>query len=115
MNILRKLYPWSIYIAKSRIKGAVSMRIDRVSSIYDTYSTQSATHSKGVDKVKSKDEVKLSTQAKDFATIRQKLADVPDVREDMVQDIKVRMKQGTYEVSSSDIAQKILSQFDFKG
>ncbi|MBE6024482.1 MAG: flagellar biosynthesis anti-sigma factor FlgM [Cellulosilyticum sp.] len=90
------------------------MRVDAVSRIYNTYSTQMASSAKDTDKAKSKDEVDFSTQAKDFAAIKKMLSDVPEVREDKVQDIKQRMENGTYNVSSEEVASKILSQTIFR-
>ena len=91
------------------------MRIDAINRIYSTYSAQATTGSKGVEKVKGKDEVDLSNVAKDFASIKRMLSDVPEVREDKVQDIKQKMEDGTYDVSSKDVASKILSQFNYRG
>ena len=91
------------------------MRIDAINRVYSTYSTQMAGAAKGIEKVKGKDEVDLSNVAKDFASIKKMLSDVPEVREDKVQDIKQKMENGTYDVSSKDVASKILSQFNYRG
>ena len=85
------------------------MRIDAINRVYDIYSKQGSATSKANGKVNSKDEVDLSSQAKDFATIKKMLAKETDVREELVQDIKQRIDNGTYNVSSKDVADKILS------
>lgn len=85
------------------------MRIDAINRGYDIYSKQVSATSKANGKVNSKDEVDLSSQAKDFATIKKMLAKETDVREELVQDIKQRIDNGTYNVSSKDVADKILS------
>ena len=76
------------------------MRIDSVNRIYNAYTAQMAAGAKGAEKVKGKDEVDLSTQAKDFTSVKRMLSDIPEVREDKVQDIKKRIENGTYNVSS---------------
>lgn len=86
------------------------MRIDSVNRIYNAYTAQMAAGAKGAEKVKGKDEVDLSTQAKDFTSVKRMLSDIPEVREDKVQDIKKRIENGTYNVSSKDVASKILAQ-----
>lgn len=86
------------------------MRIDSVNRIYNAYTAQMAAGAKGAEKVKGKDEVDLSTQAKDFTSVKRILSDIPEVREDKVQDIKKRIENGTYNVSSKDVASKILAQ-----
>ena len=42
------------------------------------------------------------------------LATVPDVRESKVNDIKSRIDNGTYKVSSADFADKLISAFETK-
>lgn len=86
------------------------MRIDSANRIYNAYTAQMAAGAKGAEKVKGKDEVDLSTQAKDFTSVKRILSDIPEVREDKVQDIKKRIENGTYNVSSKDVASKILAQ-----
>lgn len=91
------------------------MRIDVVNRVYGTYQAQVTTASKKTEKVDSKDEVALSSEAKDFASIKKMLADIPQVREEKVQDIKTRMDNGTYNVSAQEVASKILSQYSNRG
>lgn len=89
------------------------MRINSINRIYDTYNAQSAVPVKGTSKAHAKDEVDFTNQAKDFASIKKMLETTPEVREELVRDIKERMDNGTYETSSSEVASKILSQYSF--
>ena len=62
-----------------------------------------------VDKVEAlKDDVKISATGKDFSIAMNALKDVPDVREDKVNDIRSRIENGTYNVSGKDVAEKLL-------
>ena len=62
-----------------------------------------------VDKVETpKDDVKISATGKDFSIAMNALKDVPDVREDKVNDIRSRIENGTYDVSGKDVAEKLL-------
>ena len=100
-----------ILTIKHEIKGAVTMRIDSVNRVYEAYNAQIAASAKQKEKIVGKDEVDFSSEAKDFATIKKILSDVPEVREDKVQEIKERMANGTYNVTAKDVADKILSNF----
>jgi len=91
------------------------MRIDAINRIYDSYKAQRVTASKKTDKTSSKDEVALSSEAKEFANMSKLLSEVPDVRIDKVEEIKNRMSSGNYNVKSEEVAEKILSQFNVRG
>lgn len=92
----------------------MSMRIDVVNRVYNTYQAQAVAASNKIDKVGSKDEVEFSTEAKDFATIKNMLANSPEIRQDKVEEIKTRMDNGEYNVSSYEVASKIL-KYSFRG
>ena len=54
------------------------------------------------------DSVQLSSRARDVADIKNQLKDSADVREDLVNDIRERIKNGSYHVDSRDIASSIV-------
>ena len=45
---------------------------------------------------------------KDFQTVLKAISNSPDVREEKVNDIIKKMEQGSYNISSEDIANKLL-------
>jgi len=56
-----------------------------------------------------KDNVKISEVGKDYAIAQKALKDIPDVRQNKIDDVLARMEKGEYEnVKSEDIASKIL-------
>ncbi|NLU52790.1 MAG: flagellar biosynthesis anti-sigma factor FlgM [Clostridiaceae bacterium] len=55
-----------------------------------------------------KDELTISTIANDFNVALKALRQVPDVREDKVNEILKKMERGQYKVTSEDVAKKIL-------
>lgn len=57
------------------------------------------------------DSVTLSSTAQDFRTVFEALSRTPDVREDRVSEIRSQMENGSYNVTSESIANKILSRF----
>lgn len=60
----------------------------------------------------SSDWLQISTAGKDFQTAKSAVAAVPDVREDLVASIKARIDNGTYQVSASAFAEKLLTKID---
>lgn len=91
------------------------MRIDATNRIYDAYNVQGSLYSKKANQIQSKDEVKFSTQAKDFATCTKLLSQVPDVRSDLVEKLKDKISSGNYNIQAEEIAEKIVSQFSVRG
>ncbi len=93
------------------------MRIGTYNMINQIYGANSTKKSKNVNSTSYasfKDEVSFSSMGKDMQIAKNALASVPDVRESLVNDIKTRMEQGTYEVSADDFADKLMSAFAAK-
>ncbi|MCH5272757.1 MAG: flagellar biosynthesis anti-sigma factor FlgM [Lachnospiraceae bacterium] len=85
------------------------MRIDavnRVSQLYQANSTKKVAKKTSTEKY---DSVQISQTGKDYQVAKAAVAAVPDVRTDLVNDIKSRMKNGTYEVSMEMLADKLLA------
>ncbi len=55
------------------------------------------------------DELSISGTAKDYSVVMKALLQVPDVRQDKVNEISQRIESGNYSVNSTDIAEKIVS------
>lgn len=87
------------------------MRIDamnKVSQVYKSNSTQS------IAKAKDRsfgDTLEISQMGKDYQIAKQAVAKAADIREDKVNDIKQRIEAGTYNISSEDLADKLLEQY----
>lgn len=89
----------------------MDMRINGMIKAYDNFSVskESAKKDENIKAAKSNGNVlSVSSEGKDYHAIRQALANTPDIREDKVASIKARMENGTYNVSSADVAKKIL-------
>jgi negative regulator of flagellin synthesis FlgM len=56
------------------------------------------------------EKIELSSDVKDFNQIRKALDNIPDIREDKVQQIKKQINEGTYNVSGEKIAEKMVSE-----
>jgi flagellar biosynthesis anti-sigma factor FlgM len=67
-------------------------------------------HHKAEQNQPQSDSVSLSDNAKALSAARQAVQDSPDVRDQKVSEIKQRVQDGTYNVSSSVLARKMLNQ-----
>lgn len=86
------------------------MRIDAYNAVSQVYQANATSNVKGVGKVSSaNDKFEISDVAKTYATAKSAVASAPDVREDKIADIKARIAAGTYQVSASDVADKIIN------
>lgn len=56
------------------------------------------------------DKVTLSSTSMELVNLTQQLKDMPDVREDLVNELKSKISEGTYDVSGKDIAAKIVDR-----
>ncbi len=59
---------------------------------------------------KTEEKVDLSTQAKDIQLVKNALSQLPDVREEKVQEIKSQVDNGKYNVSGEKIAGKMVGE-----
>lgn len=87
------------------------MRVDaynKISQVYQTNVTKKTTKTAGSS---AADQVQISRIGKDYQVAKKAVNDVPDVREDKVNEIKERMKSGTYNVSAEEIANKIVDRY----
>lgn len=87
------------------------MRIDafnKVSKLYQTNSTKKLT---GTEKSRFQDKLEISQTGKDYQVAKQIIAQVPEIREDKVNDIIERMKSGTYNIGVEEVADKLVGQY----
>lgn len=55
-----------------------------------------------------KDEVSISSTAKDYQTVMKALKSVPDIRPHHVDELSKKYQSGSYNINSTDIADKII-------
>ena len=56
------------------------------------------------------EKVDLSTKAKDIQGLKSAITNLPDVREEKVQELKNRIESGKYNVSGEKIAEKMVGE-----
>ncbi|SCY86926.1 flagellar biosynthesis anti-sigma factor FlgM [Alkaliphilus peptidifermentans] len=80
--------------------------ITKVMKIYDKANKTAAEGVKGADF--PKDKLELSNNVKELQMAFRALKNLPEIREEKVKEIKDRIQQGTYNVTGSEIAEKML-------
>ena len=88
------------------------MRIEaynQVAQLYQTSNTKNVAQAAKTNQM-GRDEVQISSTGRDYNVAKAAVSESADIREDLVADIKARIKNGTYDVSAEDFADKLLSQ-----
>lgn len=82
-----------------------------ISQIYGSNTAKKSTTANSTGYASFRDEVSFSSMGRDMQVAKNALAGVPNTRDSKVSDIKSRMDNGTYEVSSEDFAEKLMAAF----
>ena len=87
------------------------MRINGPSNIGNVYKSKKSNSAYGSQSASNiKDEVSFSSVAKDLAVAKKSVDATPDVRMEKVNDIKAQIQAGQYNISASQVADKLLAQ-----
>jgi negative regulator of flagellin synthesis FlgM len=87
------------------------MRIEAYNQIGQIYAPKKTYGTQKTNTASKMDQVHISSIGKDIQTVKQAVANTPDVREDKIASVKPRIQNGTYEVSSDDFAGKLLAAY----
>lgn len=85
------------------------MRIDAVNRVSQLYQANSTKKVAKQTKTEKYDSVQISRIGMDYQVAKAAVAAAPDVRTDLVNDIKTRMQNGTYDVSMEMLADKLMA------
>ncbi|RKM59598.1 flagellar biosynthesis anti-sigma factor FlgM [Butyrivibrio sp. XB500-5] len=89
------------------------MRIEAYSQVQQIYSNNKVNKAQQTKKPGDvRDTVSFSSIGKDIQVAKQAVKATPDVREDVVAKFKNAIKNGTYDVSGEDFANKLLAKYD---
>lgn len=88
----------------------INNNIQAVSSLYGTSQATSAYRARSKAVESARDEVEISEAGQNFSEMLQKLREEPEVRQDKVDYYRNAIANGTYQVSSENIAASMLGQ-----
>lgn len=90
------------------------MRINKTDNVFQIYNKNQGVKKVNTDRMsKDTDQLKISDEAIDFQHALQKLKNVEEIRIEKVETIKAQIQAGTYEISGSKIAEKMLENIYF--
>ena len=98
-------------INKVRKERVIIMRIDAYNAVSQLYNTSKTKKTQAYTQVSATDRFEISQIGKDMQTAKAAVAKAPDVREDVVADIKKRMEDGSYNVSDESFADILLAKY----
>lgn len=84
------------------------MKISNVFNNINTYNSKIKNDKKFSKTKTNNDSFSVSNEAKDFQTALKAVSKSPDIRKDKINEVINKIKSGTYNISSDDIANKIL-------
>lgn len=94
-----------------RIEDKAKVGVDAyIHEIKDRVKIERTSPKKGPQSGEGKERVELSSRAREIHKARRLLEKVPDVRADKVARIKKAIEEGTYEVSSREVASSMLRE-----
>lgn len=92
------------------------MRIDAYNRIGQLYQNTNVKKTMKNGSASGKDKFEISSAGRTFQAAKKAVEQTPEVREDKVNAIKEQLAAGTYNVSSAEVAGKIVdSYFDLLG
>ena len=88
------------------------MKIHNNSNINKAMRIYKTTTAKKIDNTENikepKDKLQLSEKAKEFQIAMKAFKNLPEVRKDLVNELKNKIQQGTYNVTGEEVADKII-------
>ena len=88
------------------------MRIDAYAQVQQLYSNKNVKKVQKETKTSFKDQLQISSKGKDIQTAKNAVANVADVREEVVEPLKKVVSAGNYEVSGGKFAQKLFEKYN---
>jgi len=85
------------------------MKISSISQIYKAYEAKPSAPGKKVAGAEKKDKLNVSDKAREFQIALKAAMASPSIRENKVNDIKTKIDNNSYNVSSEAVADKIMS------
>ncbi|HZK57322.1 MAG TPA: flagellar biosynthesis anti-sigma factor FlgM [Clostridia bacterium] len=80
--------------------------INKIIQVYGKTKTKKVDNTENVEA--PKDELQLSNKAKEYQIAMKAFKNLPEIREDLVNELKDKIQQGTYNVTGGEIADKII-------
>lgn len=87
------------------------MRIEAYNQVQQIYQSQKIGKTQKTSSVSRTDNLSISSIGKDMQIAKAAVAQSSDIREELTAPIKAQVQNGTYEVSNSSFAEKLLQKY----
>ena len=88
------------------------MRIDSYVQVQQLYNKPATGKSvKETGKGKFRDQLQISSMGKDIQVAKQAVKNAPDIRQDLVDSVKSRIEDGTYEMDNTTLAERLYQKY----
>lgn len=87
------------------------MRVDALNQVSQLYHATKSKKVSRTSEVHAKDEFQISQAAQDYQIAKKAVSEVADIRADKVAQYKEALASGTYNVSSQEIAETMVSRY----
>lgn len=87
-----------------------NQQVQNILKNYGVSGSRRVEYSLPVNPAVRQDRLELSPEARHLNAIRQRVASIPDVRMDRINELKAKIQNGTYQVDSNEVAQKMLER-----
>lgn len=87
------------------------MRIEAYTQVQNLYQASKVNKPQKTQKVGFMDQLQISSVGKDIQTAKAAVADVADIRTDVVAPIKEQIQNGTYNVDMESFAEKLFNKY----
>ncbi len=94
-----------------KIEDKDATLISALRQYQDNLKTGGRPDKKVEEKAAPDEKVNISATAKDIQKLKSAVANLPEVRQDKVDDLKARIGKGEYSVSGAEIADRIIEDF----
>ncbi len=88
------------------------MRVEAYSKVQQLYQSQKTIKEQKINSTTQSDKLQISSFGKEIQIAKAALAGSPDVREELTAPIKEKIANGTYSVSTSTFAEKLLQKYE---
>lgn len=82
-----------------------------IQKVLGAYKSKMTNVNKTEKTIQSKDKVEISQKAIDFQVAMKAFKELPDIRENKVNDVKQAIKSGTYNPSAKEVVDKMIDSF----
>ena len=88
------------------------MRIEAYSQVQQLYNNNKVKKTKQASVASQTDEFQISKAGKQMQVAKQAVKSAPDVRSELVDPIKAKVQNGTYDVTGDSFANRLLQKYE---